>query len=507
LSAASGAAPVVASTAGLVERAASQHPQRIALVHGNDRIRYETLHERVVQAAAGLAELGVGPGERVALVLDSAPAFVVGFFAAGRCGAVAVPLDPVLPGPELDFYFHESQVRAAIVEPRLVPVARRAASRGPAPIDVVVVDGERRGAHTLSSLGEGSRTKVDGRQDDDALYQYSSGSTGRAKRVPRTHRQLLDEVEGYAEGIALEPDDAILGMVPLHHTYGLGCCLMAAVHSGATLVLPEDRHPFVLRRARTLELIEQSRVTVVPGVPVQFRVLAGARGSPRLPDVRLVLSAAAALPRATFDAFREAFGLPVRQLYGTTETGALTVNLDADPAATAGSVGRPLPGVRVTIRDGSGGEVEDGRIGDVVVSSVGMTRGYAESEDDSLAFRDGWFSTGDRGRIDEDGRLYLTGRTKLLIDVAGRKVDPIEVEDVLATHPRVREVVVVGTATGVEGEERVKAVVVPDGRCEERDLRRFCAERLAAYKVPETVEFRDEIPRSPVGKVLRNYLV
>jgi long-chain acyl-CoA synthetase len=369
------------------------------------------------------------------------------------------------------------------------------------------VDGERRGAHTLSSLGQGSRTKVDGRQDDDALYQYSSGSTGRAKRVPRTHRQLLDEVEGYAEGIALEPDDAILGMVPLHHTYGLGCCLMAAVHSGATLVLPEDRHPFVLRRARTLELIEQSRVTVVPGVPVQFRVLAGARGSPRLPDVRLVLSAAAALPRATFDAFREAFGLPVRQLYGTTETGALTVNLDADPAATAGSVGRPLPGVRVTIRDGSGGEVEDGRIGDVVVSSVGMTRGYAESEDDSLAFRDGWFSTGDRGRIDEDGRLYLTGRTKLLIDVAGRKVDPIEVEDVLATHPRVREVVVVGTATGVEGEERVKAVVVPDGRCEERDLRRFCAERLAAYKVPETVEFRDEIPRSPVGKVLRNYLV
>lgn len=504
----SGAASAVTGTAAAVEQAASRDPQGIALVHGDEQVRFETLHERVSCAGAALVELGVERGDRVALVLDSTPAFAVAFFAAGRCGAVAVPLDPVLQGPELGFFFRESGVRAAVVEPRLVPLVRRAAKTASAPIELAVVEGATRGATSLDASRGEAPARADAGPDEDAVYQYSSGSTGRAKRVPRTHRQLLDEVDGYVEGITLGPDDAILGMVPLHHTYGLGCCLLAGLRSGATLVLPEDRHPFVLRRTRTLELIEQSRVTVVPGVPVQFRVLTAGRRHPRLSDVRLFLSAAAALPRATFDAFHDAFGQPVRQLYGCTETGALTVNLDADPVATAASVGRPLPGVRVSIRDSSGSEVADGRIGDVAVSSAGMTRGYAgAAEADRVSFRDGWFLTGDRGRIDDDGRLYLTGRTKLLIDVAGRKVDPIEVEDVLATHPRVREVVVVGAATGVEGEERVKAAVVPDGRCDERDLRRFCAERLAAYKVPEVVELRDEIPRSPLGKILRDRLV
>jgi long-chain acyl-CoA synthetase len=502
------AASALASTAGLLEWAVTHHGARTALVQGAEHVRYDALHERVSRAAAGLANLGVGRGQRVALVLDSGPAFAVTFFAAGAVGAVAVPLDPVLPGPELEFFFRESGVRAAVVEPRLVPVAKAAARDGPAPIEVVVPAGaSHRDAPSLESFAAATSELAAPGQDDDALYHYSSGSTGRAKRVPRTHRQLLDEAESFVEGIALEPDDAILGMVPLHHTYGLGCCLMAAVRCGGTLVLLDGRQPFVLRRARTLELIEETRATVVAGVPIQYRLLAGARGSRPLPGIRLLLSAAAALPRATFDAFEATFGHPVRQLYGCTETGALTVNLDPDPAATVGSVGRPLPGARVAIRDRSGNETDDGRIGDVAVASPGMARGYADAEADRLSFRDGWFATGDRGRLDEQGRLYLTGRTKLLIDVAGRKVDPIEVEDVLATHPRVREVVVVGVPTGVEAEERVKAVVVPDGRCDERDLRRFCAGRLAAYKVPELVELREEIPRSPLGKILRSRLV
>jgi long-chain acyl-CoA synthetase len=137
-----------------------------------------------------------------------------------------------------------------------------------------------------------------------------------------------------------------------------------------------------------------------------------------------------------------------------------------------------------------------------------MTRGYAGAEEHNrLAFSDGFFMTADRGRLDEEGRLFITGRKKLLIDVRGDKVDPIEVEDVLATHPKVREVVVVGVKSPIEGEELVKAVVVPEVPCEGRELIRFCRERLVRYKVPETIEFRDEIPKSPSGKVLRKYLV
>jgi long-chain acyl-CoA synthetase len=200
--------------------------------------------------------------------------------------------------------------------------------------------------------------------------------------------------------------------------------------------------------------------------------------------------------------------VPVRQLYGCTEAGCVTVNVDDDPVATAASVGTPLEGVELRVVDEAGEPVDEGRIGDVLIRSVAMTPGYADAAElNADAFRDGWFASGDRGRIDDDGRLFLTGRVKRLIDVRGDKVDPVEVEDVLAVHPKVAEVVVVGVESEVPGEETVKAVVVPAGDAHERELIRYCRERLADYKVPSRVEFLEEIPTGPGGKVLRKYLL
>jgi long-chain acyl-CoA synthetase len=228
-----------------------------------------------------------------------------------------------------------------------------------------------------------------------------------------------------------------------------------------------------------------------------------------LSGLRLCFSAGNALPRSTFDAFDAAFGIAPRQLYGTTETGVVTVNLDPDPRTSAASVGRPVPGMAVTVLDPFGEPVECGRLGEIAIRGDAMTRGYAGVADhvNAAAFPGGSFITGDRGRVDAAGRLLLTGRRKRLIDVKGDKVDPVEVEDVLAVHPRVGDVVVVGAPGGVPGEELVKAVVVPSGPCGERELVRFCRERLADYKAPQIVEFRDHIPRSPLGEVLRKYLV
>jgi long-chain acyl-CoA synthetase len=246
---------------------------------------------------------------------------------------------------------------------------------------------------------------------------------------------------------------------------------------------------------------------VIPAVPLMFRLLAGARAEADLSGVRLCLSAGNALPRSTFEMFERRFRVPIRQLYGLTETGAVSVNLDVDPDPA--SVGRPLRGVEVAILDAAGDELPPDRNGEIAIRSAGMTRGYAGVPDDlnRAAFAGGWFRTGDRGRRDEAGRLFVTGRTKLLIDAGGDKIDPIEIEDVLAVHPKVREVVVVGVGSDVEGEELVKAVVVADEPCGERELTRYCRERLANYKVPRIVEFREEIPRSSLGKVLRKYLV
>jgi long-chain acyl-CoA synthetase len=496
------------STADLLQEAAAAAPQRAALVCGNERIEYADLAGRAERLAGGLAARGLGPGDPIALTLGNTPAFVTSFFAIAALGGIAVPLNPQFEETELEFYLREAGVRAVIADPKRTSVSLRIASRLDRTIDVISTGRPGRRVPALDSLLDGPALDAAAAgTDDDAVYQYSSGSTGRPKRAPRTHAQLLAEADSLVATLGLREDDTILCAIPLHHTYGLGCCLTAAVRSRATLVLDESR-PVTLRRMRILKLLENEGVTVFPSVPYILRLLAESSTTVDLERLRLCFSAAAALPRSTFDGFRNKFGVAARQLYGCTEAGAVSANLDEDPDATAASVGRPIEDVDVRIVDEAGNQLEPGRIGEIAISSPAMTRGYTRHDEQTrLAFRDGYFFTGDRGRLDEEGRLFITGRKKLLIDVRGDKVDPVEVEDVLATHPKVREVVVVGAKGSVEGEELVKAVVVPDGACEGRELIRFCRERLVRYKVPELVEFRDEIPKSATGKILRKYLV
>ena len=175
--------------------------------------------------------------------------------------------------------------------------------------------------------------------DDDAVFQYSAGCTGGPKRVPRTQGQLRAEADSLVATLGLTPADVLLSTIPLFHSYGMGCCMLAALRSGATLVLLEDAHPFVLQRDHALEVLERERVTVFPAVPFILRMLAEAPGSGDLSALRLCFSAAAALPRSTFDAFDQRFGIPIRQLYGFTEAGAVSANLDEDPWTTWRSVG------------------------------------------------------------------------------------------------------------------------------------------------------------------------
>jgi long-chain acyl-CoA synthetase len=470
-----------------------------ALVFGGERIGHDELWERVARLAHALAARGIEQGDSVALLLPNTPDFAVAFLAVAQLRAVAVPLNPQFKKAELAFCLQDCEARAVLTDaagervcqaivPRVSPW--REAAQIITGFDALI------GSHPALAAGRRS-------PDEVVVVQYSSGSSGRPKRVPRTHRQLRAEVEAYAATIGLGPADTILGTIPLFHTYGLGCCLLAALASGATLTLLESPQPFALARERALAILDRGDVTVLPAVPLIFRLLAESDARADLSGVRLCLSAGNALPRSTFDAFQRRFGVPVRQLYGLTETGAVSVDVADDPVPA--SVGRPMAGVDVAIVDGEGAALPTDRTGDITVRGPGVTSGYAGVPDalNREAFSDGWFRTGDRGRVDGAGRLFLTGRSKLLIDVMGDKVDPIEVEDVLAVHPKVREVVVVGVAGPVEGEQLIKAVIVADGRCGERELIRYCQERLANYKVPKLVEFRDELPRSSLGRVLR----
>jgi long-chain acyl-CoA synthetase len=495
LNATAGVAPLTS----MLEAAADTG--RGGLVHGDERIGWAQLRERADRLAQGLASEGLGQGDPVALVLPNVPEFAVAFFAVARLGGVVVPLNPQFKDAELDFHFREAGVRAVVTDEQGAGACRGIVADWDDTVRIVSDVGRMVEEHPPGSADASS-------PDAEAVYQYSSGSTGRPKRVPRTHRQLRVEADSIVGTAAIRPDDVVFCVIPLFHTYGMGCCLLAAVRAGATLVLAEDAHPFVLKREQVLRAIERERATVFPAVPFTFRMLAEAPVSADLSSIRLCVSAANALPRSTFEAFDRKFGVALRQMYGCTEAGAITLNLDEDPHRTATSVGQPLEGVEVTVVDDAGEELGAGRNGEIVIRSAAMSSGYAGMDDlNRQAFGAGGFRSGDRGRLDDEGRLFITGRKKLLIDVKGDKVDPIEVEDVLAVHPKVAEVVVVGVASDVVGEELIKAVVVPERECQERELIRYCRERLADYKVPHTVEFREEIPRNPAGKVLRKYLI
>jgi long-chain acyl-CoA synthetase len=498
------------SLAAMVAAPAGDLAGHAALVHGDERITHAELADRVARLAHGLSARGVQAGDPVALVMRDTPAFVISFLAVTGLRAVVVPLNPHYKEPELSFCLRDCGVRAVIADADKAALCRDLVSGLESAVEIIAAGDAGPGAVTMESLiaDHAPMALAGAGPDDDAVLQYSAGCTGGAKRVPRTQGQLRSEADSLVTTLGLAPTDRVLSTIPLFHSYGMGSCMLAALRGGATLVLLENAHPFVLQRDQALRVFERERVTVFPAVPFILRLLAEAPGSGDLSAVRLCFSAASALPRPIFDAFAQRFGVPIRQLYGFTEAGAVTANVDDDPWTTWRSVGRPLDGIGIEVLDETGAPVGPGHIGEIAVRSPGMTRGYAGLDElNRSVFRDGAFLTNDRGRLDEDGRLYITGRKRLLIDVKGDKVDPVEVEDVLAVHPRVREVVVVGVESGAEGEDIIKAVVVPDGACQERELIRFARERLSNYKAPQMVEFREEIPKSPSGEVLRKYLV
>jgi long-chain acyl-CoA synthetase len=493
----------------LYTNAEARGPQA-AVICDEERLSHAELLERVERLAQALAADGIGPGDAVALLLPNSPAWVVSLLAVTGLGAVAVPLNPAFKPEEIEFYFGNSGVRAVIADEERLVVAERIAQRRDDPLSLITTGPERAGVPSLERLIEAHAGERLPARDpgEDFVYLYSSGSTGRPKRVARTHGQWWTEAESYRMSVGIDAGDTLFCAIPLFHTYGMGICLATWIRTGATLVIMSDPNPFILHRARALELLERHRVTLFPGVPFNFRLLAEAETAADLSSIRASFSAGSPLPADAFHAFYKRYGIAVRQLWGSTETGVMTINVDRDPFATSASVGTPVPGMEVVALDEAGAPVAPGETGELVVSGPAVARGYADAtEANRESFRDGRYFTGDLGRLDTEGRVFITGRKKLFIEVRGYKVDPVEVEDVLVTHPKVREVVVVGVKGRVEGEEIVKAAVVPTNGCDERELIGFCKERLAHFKVPQIVEFRDEIPKSPLGKILRKYLI
>jgi long-chain acyl-CoA synthetase len=489
------------NVADLVTEAAASVPQHLALVDhpGDNALSWQQADAAVNGFAGTLLDAGLSAGDRVAVVLPGGTAFCVALFGVLRAGGVAVPLSAELPEPELRRVLTDSGATLLV---------------GAAPADAGVTTVA---PPELDAAGEPREWLARG-GEDLAVLCYTSGTAGVPRGVMLSHRALLSNVEQCA---ALKPApvnaaDRVLLAVPLYHLYGLGPGLLQVAAAHATAV--------VLERFSTetaLELCARHRVTAMVGVPPMYQAFAAAgqeRLAEALASMRLLTSGAAPLPATVLAAIRHATGLAVFEGYGLTETGPVLTSTLVGGYAKAGSVGRPIPGVELRLVDSDGRPLvlvsdpdelldeldeEDTETGLVSVRGPNLFSGYwpdgAHGPDS-----EGWFRTGDVGYLDPDGDLHLVDRANDLIIVNGFNVYPHEVERVLAELSEVAESAAVGVPDERTG-ERVKAVIVlrAGATLTEEAVRSHCAERLAKFKVPDTVEFVDELPHSVTGKLRR----
>jgi acyl-CoA synthetase (AMP-forming)/AMP-acid ligase II len=446
-----------------------------------------------IDALAARLAIDTRPGDVVMICSPNRPEFTAAFLAALSVGLRAFPVSPEL------------------AEPELVSAATRSAAVG--------IVGETKALDTLRdhvrmriAMDEVARlpraTSIERSHNSGGLHLLSSGTTGQPKIVFRDARSLDAVSEAMATAIGFRADDHLLACVPLCHSYGIEHGLLAPTWAGSTVHLSRG---FDLRIA--LRELSGSGITLFPGVPFMFEMLAehGGRSPATFASLRRAYSAGGPLPAAVGHAFGERFGVTVSQLYGATEIGSVTY---ADPTLRGfdpASVGRPMKGVSIRILTPDAPDARSplpiGEQGHVAVSASSMLRGYLGDEQTPPVTVDGYFPTGDLGRLDQHGNLTITGRIKLLIDVGGLKVNPLEVEQVLAAHPGVATCVVVPVRVS-ETVSRLKAIVTPRLDAtqppEPSSLRAFARSRLAGYKVPRVFEVRDRLPTSATGKILRH---
>jgi long-chain acyl-CoA synthetase len=503
------APPDPVDVAARLRRTAADRPDHPAVVFDGGTWTYGELHERADAATTVLQELGVAPGDRVALVLGTTPAFVVTACAVLRAGAALVPLLPGLAPDELRHALADSAAKVAVVGPERA--ADVAALRGQLPdLEHLLVSGATvEGAESLDDrvAAAGVPAPVERDPDQLAALVYTSGTTGRPRGAMLTRRNLAaNQDQSLAGRFEVGADDVVLLVLPLAHIYSLNVGLGACITAGATMVLVERFDP-----ATTLAAIEEHRVTVLLGAPPMYVAWleGGFLDGHRLPSLRLAVSGAAPLPVPVLLRFAEATGVIIEEGYGLTEASPSVTSNSMGDSARPGSVGLPLPDVELRLVGEDGEDVELGDPGEVWVRGPNVFQGYFNDAEATAAALtpDGWLRTGDVGTQDADGYLYLVDRKRDLIIVNGFNVYPREVERVLLEDDALAQAAAVGAPHPLTGETVVAYVVPRAGAAvDTAALTDRCRRKLARYKCPTRIEVVDDLPQTATGKVRRGDL-
>jgi long-chain acyl-CoA synthetase len=526
---------------GLLEQAAQKYPESPCTIFKGGKITYKEMEELTNRLAAGLIELGIKKGDRVGIFMPNTPQFVLAYFAILKVGGVVVATNPLYSAREIEHQLNDAGIEVMLVmsnfynlikevQPktklRKLVVTNLKETLPPLLSFLFTLTREKKGGFRVTLAQDDiwmqdliARHKLDERPkitvsgDDTALFQYSGGTTGLSKGAIAMHRNLVANAQQIRAWFVICEDgkETTLMGIPLFHVYGMVAGMLFSIYSGAAMVMVPN--PRDLKDV--LSNIQRYKTTVFPGVPTLYNAINNhpdvLAGKYNLSSIKACISGSAPLMRETKEKFEALTGGKLFEGFGLSEAPTATHCNPLLGENRPGSIGLPLPDVDVRIisLDDEVTVLPTGEVGELVIKGPQVFKGYHNMPTESQnALRDGWLYTGDIARADDDGYFYIVDRKKELIKPGGYQVWPREVEEVIATNPKVLEVGVAGVPDPYRG-ETVKAwvVVKPGQTMTEDEVKAWCSDKMAKFKAPTHVEFRNELPKTTVGKILRRELV
>ena len=524
-----------------LEKSARDYPGQPCTIFKGATITYREMDELTDRIAAGLADLGVNKGDRVGLLIPNTPQFVMAYYGILKAGGVVVATNPMYTEREIEHQANDSGMKLMIVMsnfyqrvknvqpktgieklivtniketlPPLTSILFTLFKEKKAGFRVEIQQGDLWLPDIYKHFKVGDRPEIEVRPDDTAIFQYSGGTTGTPKAAIASHRNLVANTLQTRHWItsARDGEEVVLMAIPLYHVYGMVVGMNFGLAAGAALVMVPDARDI----ADTVTNLEKYQASIFPGVPTLYNAINNhpdvVAGKYDLSSIKACISGSAPLMRETKETFEELTGGIVFEGYGLSEAPTATHCNPLLGENRTGSIGLPFPDVDARIVDLDDEEtvLPPGEIGELVLKGPQVFKGYFNLPTETRnALREGWLYTGDIAYMDEDGYFYIVDRKKAVIKPGGFQVWPREVEEILQDHPAVQEAGVGGIQDPYRG-ETVKAWIVlnPDESVTLQELQSYCKEHLANYKIPTEIEFRDELPRTHVGKLLRRELV
>jgi len=492
---------------GMLEARASSIGDKPAIIFKDQPVTYSQLLARAQRFAHALHKLGVKPDDKVAIMLNNCPEFIVTYFACAYIGAVAVPVNIFYKERELEYLLRDSDSVALVANPAFAEHFSKIENKPPLFKHLIVNGAYREGLEFSKLESDAPSTPFKALCAEDSVVEilYTSGTTGQPKGTMLTHANLFFHADVIVNLLKLGDNDRALMVVPAFHGFGITVILCSLV-TGSSFVLLDPFNPVEI-----FEQIEKHKITFIPMVVAMYFMLINHpdRSKYDLSSLRIGISGASAMPAQLMKDSSSALNIKILEAWGLTECSASATMQRSDLTYKEGSVGLAYPGVKVGVMDDAGNLLGASEVGELVIQGPLVMKGYYKKPQETAeALRGGWLHTGDMGYYDKDGYFFMVDRKKELINVGGEKVFPREVEELMYKHPAVADAVLIPQKDEKLGEIPV-AIVVPraGATLSEKEMQDYLSDKMARFKVPRHVYILQQVPRSPVGKILKKELV